>query len=123
MQAKVQKPLPQAEYFFNERCWILESWNDESDSAVSVARARVEVGVTTKSHRLEGVVERYVIVEGTGVVTIGGMDPERVGPGDVVIVPAGVDQAIRNVGDSDLIFYCICTPRFTSACYKPTPTD
>jgi mannose-6-phosphate isomerase-like protein (cupin superfamily) len=39
-------------------------------------------------------------------------------PGDVVVIPAGVPQQISNDGDSDLVFYCICTPRFRKAKYE-----
>jgi mannose-6-phosphate isomerase-like protein (cupin superfamily) len=30
----------------------------------------------------------------------------------VVVIPAGVRQRIENIGPGDLIFLCICTPRF-----------
>ena len=105
------------EYFTPERCHILESWNNPSDSAASIARARVEPGVATQPHRLRGVVERYLIIEGEGVATVGGIE-KAVGPGDVVVIPAGVSQSIANAGAADLVFYCICTPRFTPECYE-----
>ena len=40
------------EYFFAEGCFITEWWNTLADEAVSVARARVKPGVTTRWHRL-----------------------------------------------------------------------
>jgi mannose-6-phosphate isomerase-like protein (cupin superfamily) len=101
-----------AEYFSPEGCHILESWNDASDGAVSIARARVEPGVTTQAHRLLGVVERYLIVEGQGRATVGGVEADVL-PGDVVVIPAGVSQQIANTDAHDLVFYCICSPRFT----------
>jgi mannose-6-phosphate isomerase-like protein (cupin superfamily) len=100
------------EYFTDERCFILELSNSSADPAVSVARARVEAGVTTKRHRVTGTAERYVILEGTGRAQIEGMDEQVVGVGDVVIIPPGVVQAISNTGECDLVFLCICTPRF-----------
>ena len=111
------RPDPAREYATPERCHILESWNDASDAAVSIARARVEPGVSTQPHRLRGVVERYVILEGEGVATVGGTE-EPVRPGDVVIIPAGVAQYIANTGAGALVFYCVCTPRFTPDCYE-----
>ena len=36
----------------------------------------------------------------------------------VVVILAGVSQSIANTGSGDLIFYCICTPRFTPECYE-----
>ena len=44
--------------------------------------------------------------------------PTLVGPGDVVVIPAGVPQQITNVGDADLVFYCVCTPRFRPDGYE-----
>lgn len=118
MKPHVVRPAQSAEFPTPEGCRILESWNTGDDPAVSIARARVAPGVTTKNHRLKGVVERYVILEGRGRVRVGDGIREDVGPGDVVIIPEGVTQNITNVGEGDLVFYCICTPRFTPDCYE-----
>ena len=111
------RPDPASEYLTPERCHILESWNDPIDRAASIARARVEPGVATQPHRLRGVIERYLVIEGEGVATVGGVEA-AVRPGDVVVIPAGVSQSIENTGAGDLVFYCICTPRFTPECYE-----
>ena len=118
MKPHVVRPAQSAEFPTPEGCRILESWNSPDDGAVSIARARVAPGTTTKSHRLKGVVERYVIVAGLGRVSVGDAIREQVGPGDVVIIPPGVAQRIANVGEGDLVFYCVCTPRFTQECYE-----
>jgi mannose-6-phosphate isomerase-like protein (cupin superfamily) len=109
---------PAAEYDIAERCAILELANDASDPAVSIARARVAPGVITARHRLRGTVERYLILEGRGRVDIDGMAPAEVGPGDSVTIPAMCGQRIANLGDADLLFLAICTPRFVPACYE-----
>lgn len=114
----VQRTDPNSEFETAERCRILESWNDARDPVVSIARARVAPGVTTRLHRLRGVVERYVILEGTGTVRVGGLEPSIVKAGDVVVIPTGVSQQITNEGQDDLVFYCICTPRFSPDCYE-----
>ena len=75
-------------------------------------------GITTQLHRLRGVDERYVIVSGRGLVRVGTLAPTKVGPGDIVVIPADVSQQITNDGAADLIFYCICTPPFTPGCYE-----
>lgn len=106
------------EYYFEERCHITEWWNTVDDEAASIARARVEPGVTTRLHRLRGVIERYVILEGTGRVTVGDGTPEQVGPGAVVIIPPDTSQRIANVGATDLVFLAICTPRFRPEIYE-----
>ncbi len=106
------------EYYFEERCHIMEWWNSADDGAASIARARVEPGVTTRLHRLRGVVERYVILEGTGRVTVEDRAPEMVGPGDVVVIPSDASQRIANPGVADLVFLAICTPRFRPEIYE-----
>lgn len=118
MPPLIKKTDPKSEFMTPEGCWILEAWNQESDPAASIARARVPAGETTRLHRLRAVVERYVIIEGTGIVRVGGLAPATVKAGDVVVIPAGVSQQISNEGDGDLIFYCICTPRFSPDCYE-----
>jgi mannose-6-phosphate isomerase-like protein (cupin superfamily) len=116
VNARVVRPDAASEQLTPERCFVLETWNDESDSSVSIARARVEPGVTTQLHALD-MVERYVIVAGSGRVEVGELQ-EEVGPGDVVVIPAGVPQRITNNRDEDLVFYCICTPRFRPEGYE-----
>ncbi len=118
MRESVLSADPSAEFFTEERCFILEMSNSEADTGASVARARVEPGVTTQWHRLNGVEERYVLLEGEGRMEVGDLEPSRVGPGDVVLVPAGVRQRITNTGDQDLLILCVCTPRFVPECYE-----
>lgn len=110
-----------AEYFFREGCHITEWWNVADDAALSVARARVEPGVTTHWHRLDGVSERYVILAGSGRVELGepgAVLTEAVSAGSVVFIPPGTPQRITNTGSADLVFLALCTPRFTPGCYE-----
>lgn len=106
------------EFFIDEGCFITEMWNSEVDGDVSVAKARVKVGVTTRWHRLRGTVERYVILSGRGTVEVGESISQEVGPGDVVIIPAMCRQRITNLGQEDLVFLAICTPRFLPEVYE-----
>ncbi len=117
MQPIILKQDLAKEFRTEERCFIFESLNASNDS-LSVARARVEPGVTTHWHSVEGTVERYIVAEGKGRVQVGGLEPEEVGPGDVVLIPAGVRQRITNIGSTDLIFYCVCTPPFDQKNYQ-----
>jgi mannose-6-phosphate isomerase-like protein (cupin superfamily) len=118
IDAGVARSARHGEFYTHERLYITELSNTPSDPALSIAQARVEVGVTTALHRLNGVQERYVILKGRGLVEVGQRPPEQVGPGDVVIIPAGVPQRIKNVGSEDLIFLCVCTPRFFPDSYE-----
>jgi len=106
------------EYFFDEGCFILEMLNSESDPNVSIARARVEPGKTTRFHRLKGVSERYIIQQGSGLVYVADEPAQEVQEGCVVFIPAGVRQKIYNSGLEDLVFLAVCSPRFTLACYE-----
>jgi mannose-6-phosphate isomerase-like protein (cupin superfamily) len=99
-----------------ERCTILEVWNHPWDPEVSLARARVSPGVTTARHSLS-VDERYLIEQGRGRVEVDGVETDVVA-GDVVLIPRGAVQRIRNLGSEELVFLCICTPRFEPACYE-----
>ena len=106
-----------AEVWTEERCFISELVNTPVDPDCSIARARVEPGITTRWHRLTGIVERYSILAGHGRAEIGDLPPRDVGPGDAVLIPTGCRQRIANTGPDDLIFLAICTPRFQSASY------
>ncbi len=119
MKLKIVKADSLKEHLTPERCFIYENWGlvSAGDSSVSIARARVEPGVTTKAHHLEGVQEIYLITKGNGKVQIGSLEPAEVKEGDVVVIPPGVSQRITNVGNTDLLFYCVCTPAFTESCY------
>jgi mannose-6-phosphate isomerase-like protein (cupin superfamily) len=118
MNPKIISSDTKHEFHTHEECWITESWNSPEDIALSIARARVEPGVTTRWHALEAIQERYLITAGTGRVEVGDLPPTIVKKGDVVIIPPGVRQRVTNTGQSDLIFYALCTPRFEEKYYR-----
>lgn len=120
MESAVLRPRLDQEFYTEERCHILEMSNSTADEQLSIARARVEPGVTTAFHCVIDTVERYVILQGQGEVEIGRKPTEAVGAGDVVLIPAGMDQRITNTGTEDLIFLAICTPRFRQENYRHT---
>ncbi|WP_296807949.1 cupin domain-containing protein [Thiocapsa sp.] len=119
----IHTPREADEFFTDEGCYILETWNRADDPMLSVARARVEPGVTTRLHRLAGIAERYLILSGTGRVEVEGIPPQSVGPGDLVYIPPDRGQRIANTGDGDLVFLAICTPRFVPEAYLDIETD
>lgn len=123
MRPTVERTDPSAEYYTAERCFILEISNSDRDEDVSIARARVASGVTTRRHRLVGTAERYVILEGRGRVEVGNEAPAEVGPGDAVLIPPGSTQRIANTGDGDLVFLAVCSPRFRAGAYEDLETD
>jgi len=113
----INAPSGRTEVWTSERCYILELLNDPKVPQVSLARCRVEPSVTTQLHSL-GVTEIYVISEGHGLMEIGGARGFEVRVGDSVSIDAGESQRITNTGDRDLIFECICMPRFYPECYQ-----
>lgn len=117
MKSSIKKYDLSREYYFDEGCFITELSNTSDDPSVSIARARVEAGVVTHWHCLRGVTERYVILEGSGRVEVGDMEPQVVNAGDVVIIPPEVRQRISNIGKGSLIFLAICSPRFEKEIY------
>lgn len=114
----VWKQEPAKEFLTAEGCYIIETYNQPADESMSIARARVSEGVRTAWHVLDGITERYVIAAGSGQVEVGDLPASEVATGDVVIIPPGVRQRITNTGRGDLIFYCVCTPRFQTADYR-----
>ncbi len=114
----INRYQPDTETYIEEGCYIVELHNSAADADCSIARARVAPGMTTRLHSLCGILERYVIIEGQGEVTVGNQPPQSVHALDVVNIPAGVPQRICNTGHADLIFLCICTPRFVVENYR-----
>lgn len=104
------------EYYFKEGCYIEEWHNTVNDAAMSVARVRVEAGQTTKLHSLTNTCERYIMLSGPAVVTVGDQS-WVVTEGDVVNIAPGVPQQIQNTGSADLLFLAVCTPRFEEKNY------
>jgi mannose-6-phosphate isomerase-like protein (cupin superfamily) len=64
-----------------------------------------------------GTVERCIILEGQGRMEVDGVWAD-VRAGDRVVIPASVPQRIANTGRVDLVFYCLCTPRFRQENYR-----
>lgn len=116
MKPRVIKPGPDGEAWFEEGCFVTESSNTPCDPALSIARVRVAARTGTRWHYLD-VDERYIVVEGAGIMDMEGAPSTEVVPGDVVVVPAGCSQRIRATSDRDLVVYCLCTPRFTPDVY------
>ena len=118
MKAAIRRQHLGDEVYTAEGCFIAEVSNSSDDPAASIARARLDAGKTTRWHRLDGIAERYVILQGRGSVEIGDMGATDVAVGDVVLIPPMCRQRITNTGPDDLIFLAICTPRFSYDAYE-----
>jgi mannose-6-phosphate isomerase-like protein (cupin superfamily) len=105
-----------AEFWTEERCHITELHNTGASPEASLALARVEPGIVTQLHKLDGVSERYIVRKGEGVLEVDGRR-QLLRVGDQAVIPAGAAQRIENSGSDDLEFYCLCVPRFMPASY------
>lgn len=78
----------------------------------SLAHAVLPPGQSSVRHKLQSS-EVYYILEGRGEIHI---DAARgaVAPGDVIEIPVGAEQWIRNSSDVDLVFLCIVDPAWRS---------
>lgn len=126
MREQILPIQPSSEFYTPERCYIVEMSNTESDPGLSIARARVVPGVTTRWHRVVDTVERYIVLAGRGRVEVGDLPPQEVGPGDVVLIPPNCRQRITALGSEDLLFLAVCSPRFRPEAYEdidPEPQE
>jgi len=117
MKACIKKANTADEYFFTEGCFITEWSNSADDPGVSIACARLAPGGMTRWHYLRDTGERYVLLQGAGLVEVGDLPAQAVGVGDVVVIPPGSRQRISNRGEVDLVFLAICSPRFVEEVY------
>jgi len=117
MKASIRKQNLDGEFYTPEGCFITEVSNTPDDPQLSIARARVVPGRTTRWHRLRETAERYCIISGRGRVEVGELPPQEVHPGDVVLIPPGCRQRITNTGSVDLVFLALCTPCFSPEAY------
>jgi mannose-6-phosphate isomerase-like protein (cupin superfamily) len=115
---KIIKSGSKSEKYIEENCFITEILNTKEYPDMSIAQARVKPGITTVLHWLKETEEKYFILSGSGEVEIDGEIAGTVQAGDLVLIPNNSTQRIKNTGAEDLIFICICTPRFETKNYN-----
>jgi mannose-6-phosphate isomerase-like protein (cupin superfamily) len=81
------------------------------DLSCSIAHAIVPAGEETLPHLLRTSTELYYILHGRGEMHIGG-ETAALKEGQVVLIPPGARQFIRNTGESDLVFLCVVAPKW-----------
>ncbi|MDD4137322.1 MAG: cupin domain-containing protein [Methanoregula sp.] len=77
----------------------------------SVAHAIVHPGESTLPHVLVRSTELYYVLSGTGEMRIDD-NHAPVREGQIVLIPPGARQFIKNTGTRDLVFLCIVTPKW-----------
>ncbi|MCB0559366.1 MAG: cupin domain-containing protein [Phaeodactylibacter sp.] len=88
---------------------VLHPKNDGLSLGYSLAFATLEPGQASLPHILRDSSEVYVVQKGRGRAFIGEETAEA-GPGDVIFIPAGARQYIKNTGEQTLEFWCIVSP-------------
>ena len=69
----------------------------------------VAPGQAQSPHRHESEDKIYYVVEGSGRVSVGGVE-ERLGPGEAVVAPAGVDHGLVNDSPEPLLVLVVVAP-------------
>lgn len=84
-------------------------WVNLDPPPMTISRYLVAPGEEVSLHVHTGKAEYWVVVAGTGIVTIGG-DEIAVGIGDVVATPPEVPHALFNNGSEPLVFVNLVQP-------------
>lgn len=102
------------EFRSNDGCHLrelLHSRNDPVELPYSIAVARVEANESTYKHKLEQT-EVYYIISGSGLMYID-KEVKQVKQGDVILIPPGAIQWMKNTGNIDINFIAIVNPPWT----------
>lgn len=91
---------------------VLHPVNEDIDLNYSIAHAVVLPGKASLPHILHRRSEVYFILNGTGEMHLNGKTAQ-VKKGDTVFIPAGANQHIVNIGDTDLEFLAMVSPPWT----------
>ena len=106
------------EFPTHENCFITEFLNRVDFENFSITRARVAPGDATEIHTLHDTDEVYFILSGRGEMEIGGKTTGIVHENEMVFIPRNTPQRIKNPDNKDLVFLCICSPRFEMKNYR-----
>lgn len=78
----------------------------------SLAEAKLAPGKTTEEHYHVQMEEIYYVLRGKGKMTIE-EEVREVKAGDAIVILPGKRHRLGNIGNSDLVFLCCCTPAYT----------
>jgi len=81
---------------------------------MSVTWLEVPEGIDQELHSHEEAEQVYIVVSGSGTMTVAG-DTQPVAQGDLVLVPPATDHSIANSGSTDLCCVSVQSPPVTSS--------
>jgi mannose-6-phosphate isomerase-like protein (cupin superfamily) len=76
---------------------------------LSVSWLSVPAGARQTLHSDEGSEQAYVVVRGGGSMSVAG-DTQKVGEGDLILVPPATEHSISNDGEAELVCVSIQSP-------------
>lgn len=93
---------------------VLHPKNEAINLPYSLAYATLDPGQASTPHILKTSSEVYVFVRGSGQVFIN-EESGRVQAGDVIHIPAGAHQHVKNDRQETLEFWCIVAPAWSAS--------
>ena len=100
------------EFIAGDATQIKEVFHPKNDGLpfhYSLAQASLVPGASSYPHILQKQSELYIFLRGEAKVFVG-QETAHAKAGDIVWVPAGVKQHVQNIGETDLVFFCIVDP-------------
>ncbi|HEX7244313.1 MAG TPA: cupin domain-containing protein [Solirubrobacterales bacterium] len=91
------------------RTHVLMDAGELGSRNLSVTWLELPPGAEQTLHSHEEAEQVYVIVRGAGTMSVAG-DTQRVGEGDLILVPPATDHAIANDGDGELACLSVQSP-------------
>lgn len=76
---------------------------------MTITRVELEPGVEQELHTHEEAEQAYVVMSGSGTVSVAG-DSQRLEPGDLVLVPPASDHGLANPGEERFELLSIQSP-------------
>lgn len=92
---------------------IREIVHPDSSGAVnqSLAEASLGAGQATSRHTHDTSEEIYYIINGSGLIHVGGEESVVV-KDDAVVIPPGIEHYIENIDDVELVLLCCSAPAY-----------
>lgn len=81
---------------------------------LGLCKVEMKAGSKSPLHFHKVMSEAYLIIDGSGSMTIG-HTTKKVAAGDCVSIPPGIVHAIENVGSGTLSFFAATSPSFIEA--------
>ena len=96
------------------RTHVLMDAGEMGSRNMSVTWLEIPAGAEQTLHSHEEAEQVYLVVRGAGTMSVAG-DTQRVGEGDLILVPPATDHSVANDGDSALACVSIQSPPVAAA--------